>query len=76
MTHHSSLKNHFLPILPVPVESDLSKEEEKVLQEANKAKKQDKPATDNLDEGEGDNKEKKKGGFLRKIFGKKEKSEL
>ncbi len=58
--------------LKVPVESQLNNEEQKVLQEANntKAKKNDKPADDKAVPEETEVKEKK-GGFLRKIFGKK-----
>ena len=58
----------------VPVESDLSKEEEKILKEAgaNKPKKAAENATtEDTDAGEVDKKERK-GGFLRKIFGKKD----
>jgi penicillin-binding protein 1A len=64
--------------LRVPVESDLNTEEKKVLQEAgaNKtAKKNDKPATDNPEPDASEVKEEKKGGFLRKIFGKKKDNE-
>jgi penicillin-binding protein 1A len=56
----------------VPLESELNKDEQKVLQEAGaKTKKSDKPATSTTDAAATENKEEKKGGFLRKIFGKK-----
>ena len=61
----------------VPLESDLNKEEEKVLQEANAAKsKKDKADSEDVEkEDEKNDKKEKKGGFLRKIFGKKDKKD-
>jgi penicillin-binding protein 1A len=56
----------------VPVESQLSNEEEKILKEAVREKKVDKTEKADPVPGEG---EKKKKGFFKKLFGGKNKNE-